>query len=363
MASESEGPSPANVTSSPSVGKWTRFPKERAAVVHLAHVPPRARLLLAAIFDFADADGLCWPSTKMLAQRAGLDSRRADTSTERRRYVTVDRALKELRAARLMSWTTVEPLTRLPNGMVPRTRMRVLRLDVDAVRKALGMATARRDQIDPFEGIRLIPSPPPLSDVQTAEMAEESGTPEPLNCDLLVKTLNEQQPQEPHPPPREVVVVGSDPVVERVIAAWYARVWHWRFGPDCPALDEERRVRGAVERRLREDHLTETQLYDILEGARVSPFCAGEVNGREVWGAGIFAGCAPRLLALGVAERRKAEAKARASRPLPEARSTPFDPKKAREWAGLVPKTIRDEVIANLEKGSELPSEACGTRS
>lgn len=350
MANESESPSAANVTARAFAAKWCRFPRERAGCVHLRIVGPRARLLLAAIFDFVDADGLCWPSTELLAERSGLDSRRGSTASSggRVRFVTVDRALKELRAAGLVSWKRVEPLTRLPNGNVPRTKTRVLRVDLGAVRNALGMATARRDQNDPFEGINLIPAPPPPSGLQTPEIAEEDATPDPSNCDLLVKNLTELQPQEPHPPPREVVVVDSDPVVERVVSAWYARVWHWRHGPNLPALDEERKVRVAIERRLREDRLTEAQLYDILEGARASPFCRGEVNGREVWGAGIFTGCAPKLLALGAQIRRRAQQRAAPAPATPAPRSAPFDPKKAREWAALVPKSVQAEVLDDL---------------
>lgn len=356
-------PSSANVANGRKANNWTRFPKERAAVVQCRAISPRSRLVLAAILDFVDELGQCWPSTETIAERSGLTQRRAPAKPgERVRFVAVDRAVKELRAAGVLSWQLVEPRTNLPNGARARTKIRVLRVDVERVRELTGTQIARRDQNDPFEGIKMIPSGPPLANAQGLEIPAESETPDPLNCDLSVKTLIELPPQEPHRPPREVVVVSASPEVERVVHAWLVRVWRWRFG-DVPPLDEERRVREVVRARIEKDHVTEENLLDAIEGARVSPFCRGQVTQREVNGAGIFAGCLPLLIALGVKLRRNAQKREALAQAKPEPKPRPFDAKSAVRWAALVPKNVQDEVVADLESASEVSSEACGTRS
>lgn len=358
MVRQQESLPQGNVTSSRKSGSgWSRFPRERAGLVRLRAISPRARLVLAAIFDFVDEAGVCWPSTELIAERAGLTQRRVlPKPGERVRYPAVDRALHELRDAGLVAWELIEPRNGLPNGTRTRTKHRVLRVRIAAVQEATGTALARRDQNDPFEGINLIPSDPPVANTQDPEIAAESETPDPLNCDLLVKTLTEQQPQEPHPPPREVVVVRSSTEGETVFRAWLERVWRWRFG-DVPPLDEERRVRGAIERRMRDDQVTQAQLLDALEGARISPFCSGQVTGREVWGAGIFGGCLSRLIALGVEVRRREQRKATLARAQPAPERTGTNPRTTQAFAAMLPTGVREKVLADLESPSELPSE------
>jgi len=118
-------------TRAPSGNKVARFTRHPRALARVSSLPlrPAARFTLETLLTYANKEGVCCVGVATLAASM---PRSADGTPYA--IVSVDRSMKELRAAGWVDWRRVKPCGRYPSGRWTLSGGRVWRVNLAALR-------------------------------------------------------------------------------------------------------------------------------------------------------------------------------------------------------------------------------------
>jgi hypothetical protein len=120
--------------------RFTRHPRALAAVAFW-RLQPAARFTLEILLTYADKDGIAWVSPREMARQLPRSHRAREASRTcpggGYALVSVERALRQLRAVGLLSWERVRPFARFPSrsrdtpGRQTSSGGRIWRVDIE----------------------------------------------------------------------------------------------------------------------------------------------------------------------------------------------------------------------------------------